>query len=319
MTPPPMMIERAMTPPLSLIVESKFSVFDVGVRRLRFSSHCAIFPFMPVAVPAGGGAGRRRGPRKAAARAMGAVGRAGAAGGAGAGGRATDAGGPGLRPSTGGAVVPVVRTACLARTGRSCARRAWRGRARRPRFPTAAISCRVEGPARDIAETVCGAGQQCAGLRPRHGACGMRFAACGMKHAAFGLRRVASGIRYVACGAGVDKDWRRWAVDTLLAAIGGGGSSTRVWVLSATGELLAEGRSGPSTVAVVGAEAAGRAVAEAARAAGLSAGDWPGGGANVAVVAAIMAGVETEPEYSQFLAELQRRFPDSAVVLRHDA
>ena len=140
-----------------------------------------------------------------------------------------------------------------------------------------------------------------------------------MKHAAFGLRPVASGIRYVACAAGVDKDWRRWAVDTLLAAIDGGGSSTRVWVLSATGELLAEGRSGPSTVTVVGAEAAGRAVAEAARAAGLSAGDWPGGGANVAVVAAIMAGVETEPEYSQFLAELQRRFPDSAVVLRHDA
>ena len=147
----------------------------------------------------------------------------------------------------------------------------------------------------------------------------MRFAACGMKHAAFGLRPVASGIRYVACGAGVDKDWRRWAVDTLLAAIDGGGSSTRVWVLSAAGEFLAEGRSGPSTVTVVGAEAAGRAVAEAARAAGLSAGDWPGGGANVAVVAAIMAGVETEPEYSQFLAELQRRFPDSAVVLRHDA
>src|SRR5690606_25257145 len=109
------------------------------------------------------------------------------------------------------------------------------------------------------------------------------------------------------------------AVDTLLAAIDGGGSSTRVWVLSAAGEFLAEGRSGPSTVTVVGAEAAGRAVAEAARAAGLSAGDWPGGGANVAVVAAIMAGVETGLEYGRFLAALRRRFPDSAVVLRHDA
>src|SRR5690606_28629441 len=151
-----------------------------------------------------------------------------------------------------------------------------------PRFPAAwkepPGTLRKPFAARDSSAPACGRA-----MGPV--ACGMRFAACGMKHAAFGLRPVASGIRYVACGAGVDKDWRRWAVDTLLAAIDGGGSSTRVWVLSATGELLAEGRSGPSTVTVVGAEAAGRAVAEAARAAGLSAGDWPGGGANVAVVA----------------------------------
>src|SRR5690606_35159704 len=147
----------------------------------------------------------------------------------------------------------------------------------------------------------------------------MRFAACGMKHAAFGLRPVASGIRYVASGAGVDKDWRRWAVDTLLAAIDGGGSSTRVWVLSAAGEFLAEGRSGPSTVTVVGAEAAGRAVAEAARAAGLSTGDWPGGGANVAVVAAVAAGVGTVAESGHWWPEMRRRLPASAVVIRNAA
>src|SRR5690606_9632785 len=190
-----------------------------------------------------------------------------------------------------GADGPELRTACLARTSKA-----------------AALSYRRDFLPRG---------------RNRPGHCGnrlrRRIAVRRPAAAPWGLWPVAWRMRYVACGAGVDKDWRRWAVDTLLAAIDGGGSSTRVWVLSATGELLAEGRSGPSTVTVVGAEAAGRAVAEAARAAGLSAGDWPGGGANVAVVAAIMAGVETEPEYSQFLAELQRRFPDSAVVLRHDA
>src|SRR5690606_17471656 len=218
MTPPPMMIERAMTPPLSLIVESKFSVFDVGVRRLRFSSHCAIFPFMPVAVPAGGGDGgrRRRGPwgllavqAPLAAQALAVV-------------RMMLA-------------VPACARQRAAPSGRWRGRRAGRGRAGAahgvlgadeqggraflpPRFPAAwkepPGTLRKPFAAQDSSAPACGRA-----MGPV--ACGMRFAACGMKHAAFGLRPVASGIRYVACGAGVDKDWRRWAVDTLLAAIDG--------------------------------------------------------------------------------------------------
>src|SRR5690606_17043857 len=223
MTPPPMMIERAMTPPLSLIVESKFSVFDVGVRRLRFSSHCAIFPFMPVAVPAGGGAGRRRGPREAAARAMGGAVQAPLAAQA-------------LAVVRMMLAVPACARHRAAPSCRWCGRRAGRGRAGAahgvlgadeqggraflpPRFPAAwkepPGTLRKPFAAQDSSAPACGRA-----MGPV--ACGMRFAACGMKHAAFGLRPVASGIRYVACGAGVDKDWRRWAVDTLLAAIDGG-------------------------------------------------------------------------------------------------
>lgn len=102
---------------------------------------------------------------------------------------------------------------------------------------------------------------------------------------------------------------------TLLIAIDGGGSSTRLWVLNGEGELVAEGRGGPSTVTVVGAAKAGQSVADAGKAAGLSLETEQA----VTAGAAVVAGVEREPEYSRFLGELERLFPGADIVLKHDA
>src|SRR5690606_891450 len=200
MTPPPMMIERAMTPPLSLIVESKLSVLDVGVRRLRLSSACAILPVIPVAVPAGGGDGRRRGPREAAARAMGGA----------------------VQAPLAAQTLAVVRMmlavpACArqraAPSCRWCGRPAWRGRAGAahgvlgadeqggraflpPRFPAAwkepPGTLRKPFAAQDSSAPACGRA-----MGPV--ACGLWHAVCGMRHEAGGIRPAARGIRHSVC------------------------------------------------------------------------------------------------------------------------
>lgn len=125
-------------------------------------------------------------------------------------------------------------------------------------------------------------------------------------------------------------------VQQFLVAVDGGGSSTRLWVLDIEGRKIAEGRSGPSTVTVVGIDAAVQAVADAARAAGLVSGAASGGGLEdnpgsadgarpighvdaVAAAAAVVAGADREPEYSGLLGGMERTFPNARAVLRHDA
>lgn len=125
------------------------------------------------------------------------------------------------------------------------------------------------------------------------------------------------------------------SLQQFIVAVDGGGSSTRLWVLDTQGGKIAEGRGGPSTVTVVGIDAAVQAVADAARAAGLApdtasveAVDGSGGrnGASgvgtvgdVAAAAAVVAGADREPEYSGLLRGIERLFPNGRAVVRHDA
>lgn len=125
------------------------------------------------------------------------------------------------------------------------------------------------------------------------------------------------------------------SLQQFIVAVDGGGSSTRLWVLDTKGRKIAEGRGGPSTVTVVGIDAAVQAVADAARAAGLAsdtasveAADGAGGrnGAggvgtvgDVAAAAAVVAGADREPEYSGLLRGMERLFPNGRAVVRHDA
>lgn len=161
-------------------------------------------------------------------------------------------------------------------------------------------------------------------------------------------RRKGTIVTAAAAGEGTDGLSGNWSVGTptgtvrrrrgpgkvtmlatLLVAVDGGGSSTRLWVLDTQGRVIAEGRGGPSTVTVVGVEGATAAVADAAGAAGLavpggSQREADGAGAvgraeEVAVAAAVVAGADREPEYSGLTNGMAALFPRGRIVLRHDA
>lgn len=113
---------------------------------------------------------------------------------------------------------------------------------------------------------------------------------------------------------------------SLLIAVDGGGSGTRLWVLDEGGRVVSEGRGGPSAVMAVGMDRAARSVAEAAREAGVDVGAGADGSTrsdagqgSVALVAITMSGVDREPENSQIRERIQRLFPKSRVVVEHDA
>nr|MBO2470930.1 hypothetical protein [Bacillota bacterium] len=118
-------------------------------------------------------------------------------------------------------------------------------------------------------------------------------------------------------------------LDKLLVAVDGGGSKTKLWVLDTSGRVVAEGRGGPSTVTVVGIEAATQAVADGARSAGLAGLGEKGGDAEiqrsvghveqVAVAAAVVAGTEPERERTGLQNGMAGLFPKAQIVLRHDA
>lgn len=102
----------------------------------------------------------------------------------------------------------------------------------------------------------------------------------------------------------------------LLLAVDGGGSRTRLWVITPHARLVAEGEAGPSSVTAVGVEGAVRAVADAARRAGLSA---PAERDAIAVVACAIAGTEHGPEADNLRKALAPIFPGANIVVEHDA
>lgn len=137
--------------------------------------------------------------------------------------------------------------------------------------------------------------------------------------------------------AGLNDEGTPAGPESLLVAVDGGGSRTRLWLLDPDGRLLGRGEGGSSNLTAAGVEAAARAVAQAARQAGLRmrdpggdlvdaprTGPRAGGGGPerrdgpVVVVALALAGADREPEGRQMRARMEELFPGARVVLVHD-